>query len=52
MLQIILYIHVWLILRKLESEIENLEGKIDDVAKTHKQELRKYYTLHETNLFK
>ncbi|PNF34572.1 hypothetical protein B7P43_G10638 [Cryptotermes secundus] len=29
------------ICRKLESEIENLEGKIDDVAKTHKQELQR-----------
>jgi hypothetical protein len=27
--------------RKLENEIENLEEKIDDVAKTHRQELRK-----------
>jgi hypothetical protein len=27
--------------RKLENEIENLEGKIDDVAKTQEQELRK-----------
>jgi hypothetical protein len=34
--------------RKLENEIETLEEKIDDVAKTHKQELRKYYALLPT----
>lgn len=34
--------------RKLENEIETLEEKIDDVSKTHKQELRKYYTLLPT----